>query len=59
VAEKPRVVWDRQERLHARPENRHALNEQAEALCRELGPRQDCEVLTDGIDQLLDLSLAE
>jgi len=60
VAEKPDVVWDRQdlERLYARLQDEYELTERAEALSRKLVVIADtAEVLTDIIDTKRSLRL--
>ena len=60
VAEKPDVVWDRQdlERLYARLQDEYELTERAEALSRKLAVIADtAEVLTDIIDTKRSLRL--
>jgi len=60
VAEKPDVVWDRQDldRLYARLEDEYELKERAEALSRKLAViAETAEVLTDIIDTKRSLRL--
>jgi uncharacterized Rmd1/YagE family protein len=60
VAEKPDVVWDRQdlERLYARLQDEYELKERAEALSRKLKViAETAEVLTDIIDTRRSLRL--
>jgi uncharacterized Rmd1/YagE family protein len=60
VAEKPDVVWDRQdlERLYARLQDEYELEERAETLSRKLSVIADtAEVLTDIIDTRRSLRL--
>ena len=60
VAEKPDVVWDRQdlERLYARLQDEYELKERAEALSRKLAViAETAEVLTDIIDTKRSLRL--
>lgn len=60
VAEKPDVVWDRQdlERLYARLQDEYELKERAEALSRKLSViAETAEVLTDIIDTKRSLRL--
>jgi uncharacterized Rmd1/YagE family protein len=60
VAEKPDVVWDRQdlERLYARLQDEYELKERAEALSRKLSViAKTAEVLTDIIDTKRSLRL--
>ena len=60
VAEKPDVVWDRQdlERLYARLQDEYELKERADALSRKLAViAETAEVLTDIIDTKRSLRL--